>query len=101
MYDLIIYVKDDYKKVPNYKRGVYIIENDKKEVLYIGQSDNLRHRIKYHFIGKSKNTNYFYKEMYKCSMYYIDYYGDRNIKEKELILKMKPKYNKKLPKRII
>lgn len=52
--------------------GFYIIKNTAEEIIYIGESQNIRKRLSRHFRGKSETTKAFkhlftYVEIFYCS----------------------------------
>ncbi|USK60410.1 GIY-YIG nuclease family protein [Peribacillus asahii] len=61
----------DYKSVQNIS-GFYIMKNTVGEIIYIGESQNIRKRLSRHFRGKSDTTRLFkhlftYVEIYYCN----------------------------------
>ncbi|MCM3390230.1 GIY-YIG nuclease family protein [Ureibacillus chungkukjangi] len=61
----------DYKSVRN-KSGFYIMKNNLGEIIYIGESENIRKRLSEHYKGKSGTTKSFkqlftYVEVFYCS----------------------------------
>lgn len=96
----------DYKSIQN-ESGFYFMINTVGEIIYIGESQNVRKRISRHFRGKSDTTKSFkhlftYVEVYYCSpaerkiyeIYAINLYnppgnvwGNCNMGQEELKLK--------------
>ncbi|MFD7523865.1 GIY-YIG nuclease family protein [Paenibacillus chitinolyticus] len=75
--------------------GVYKIYNSNKELMYIGQSNNLRRRLTQHF--REKRKDFFISEVHLIYIYHehdfilsslLDYF------ETEFIKALKPKHNK-------
>jgi hypothetical protein len=61
----------DYKSVQNIS-GFYIMKNTVGEIIYIGESKNIRKRLSKHFRGKSGTTKSFkylfaYVEIFYCN----------------------------------
>lgn len=61
----------DYKSVPSIS-GFYIIKDTAGDIIYIGESQNIRKRLSRHFRGKSETTKAFkhlftYVEIFYCS----------------------------------
>ncbi len=46
------------------KKGIYLIYNKKKKLIYIGQSENINHRVSFH---RHKNKNSYY-----CKFFSLD-----------------------------
>jgi excinuclease UvrABC nuclease subunit len=93
----------DYKSVQNIS-GFYMMKNTVGEIIYIGESKNIRKRLSKHFRGKSGTTKSFrhlftYVEIFYCNpterkiyeIYAINFYnppgnvwGNCNMGQKEL-----------------
>lgn len=61
----------DYKSVQN-RSGFYFMRNTNGEIIYIGESQNIRKRLSKHFRGKSSTTRLFkhlfcYVDIFYCS----------------------------------
>lgn len=65
--------------------GIYLIYNDNKEIMYIGQSKNIASRLTTHIRGKYRNA-------YKISVINLDYLESNYLDsiERFLITKLKP-----------
>lgn len=82
-----------YKTVKK-KSAIYKIYNQDGKLMYIGQTTNLRRRLKEHFTGKRKG---YYIEIVR--FFYVDFEDEfirqsyLNMYETYLIRKLKPRYN--------
>ncbi|ANY75966.1 hypothetical protein BBD41_27205 [Paenibacillus ihbetae] len=102
-YEEIIVGIPDFQKILA-KSGVYKIYNEKQELMYVGQSRNLRRRIQEHFHGKRKG--YF---IHQVGVFYIENKDNfmegvlLETYETELIRNLRPRFNKqsKAPTRFI
>lgn len=87
-------VKRDYiQSIPNGISGVYKLYDNLGNLLYIGKSKNLRHRVKEHTSGKSDLSEHFHKISYVECLFVGD--GIQNeILETYLINTLGPIFNK-------
>ena len=86
------FLVSDYGKFKSTSRGeacVYMLLNEEKEIIYIGQTKQLKLRVSSHVQSK-KDAFYFTFERVDA--------GKLNNKEASLISTHKPKYNKTLPR---
>jgi excinuclease UvrABC nuclease subunit len=83
----------NYRNVEK-KSAIYKIYNHDDKLMYVGQTQNLRRRLKEHFAGKRKG--HFIE---KVCFFYVDYddifilQSYLDMYETYLIRKLKPKYN--------
>src|SRR5665647_1673501 len=88
-------IKDELKKMPD-KSGVYIMRNEKDEIIYVGKAVNLKNRVRQYFHA---SANYAPKvrvmvSKIACFEYIItDTELEALILECNLIKKHKPRYN--------
>ena len=74
------------------KSGFYIMKNKDMEIIYVGESDNLRKRIRKHFRGRSSTTNKFSHLFEFVEVYYCDAF-ERKIYEIYAINQFNPPGN--------
>lgn len=90
-----------YPDIP--KEGVYCIYNEIKELIYVGESNNLPRRMAEHIGGydktksfhKGKLENSFVKDYYTYKIIETKTLKERLIKEIELEFEYEPEYNKR------
>ncbi len=91
--DEIVVTINDYKSVKEIS-GIYKIYNHDEKLMYVGQTTNLRRRLKQHFSGKRKG--YFIEKVY---LFYVEFEDEFITKsyldmyETYLIRTLKPRYN--------
>jgi predicted GIY-YIG superfamily endonuclease len=76
------------------KSGIYRIHNQNNNIIYIGQSMNLKDRLVNHFKGHT-HTNHFVDEMCFATYMEIESVQLMNYMENSYIWAFKPKYNVK------
>lgn len=94
-----------YPGVP--KEGVYLIYDELKQLVYVGESNNVPRRLAEHIGGydikksfhKGKLDTCFVKEYYTFEIIKTLDFKDRLIKEIEIEFKYKPLYNKRWEKK--
>ncbi|HFF3187536.1 TPA: GIY-YIG nuclease family protein [Bacillus cereus] len=64
----------------NLNSGFYFMRDSSREIVYIGESLNLRKRLTKHMSGKSSTTKRFYHVFYSVDVFYCDR-KDRKIYE--------------------
>ncbi|MFD2922167.1 GIY-YIG nuclease family protein [Halobacillus naozhouensis] len=85
--------RETYKSTQR-RSGIYKIFNQDEELMYVGQTTNIRRRLYEHFYGKRKG--YFIE---KVRYFYVDYNDEfieqsyLNLYETYLIRDLKPRYN--------
>ena len=62
-------ILSDYNKTKN-GPGFYFMKNKKGEIIYIGESKNIRRRLSRHFRGKSDATRLFFHLFYSVDIFY-------------------------------
>ncbi|MBW6451456.1 MAG: excinuclease ABC subunit UvrC [DPANN group archaeon] len=90
-----IHLKDFLEELPT-DPGVYLMKNEKNEIIYIGKAKNLKKRIKSYFI--ISKTQHIKVETMVSHIKYVDFIATNSevealILESELVKKYKPKYN--------
>lgn len=84
-----------YKNLPS-NPGVYLMKNNKEEIIYIGKAANLKERVKSYFIGKrNRKTKKLVKEIKEIDFKKTDSVIEALILEAKLIKKHKPFFNVK------
>ena len=88
-------IKEELKKLPN-KPGIYIMKNDRDEILYIGKAINLKNRVRQYF-QSSKNLMPKIKTMVSKVSYFEYIVTDSELEalilECNLIKEHRPRYN--------
>lgn len=103
---LIPSIKNHFAKIDKkitIKGGIYILFNKKLEIIYIGKTNNIRHRIQQHCSLKSSRALNQEDKVYLTRVPYgeVEYYLsikinselDKSMYEMILINLFKPKYN--------
>ncbi|HZK70983.1 MAG TPA: excinuclease ABC subunit UvrC [Clostridia bacterium] len=88
-------IKDELKKMPD-KSGVYIMRNEKDEIIYVGKAVNLKNRVRQYFHAPANHAPKVRAMVSKIARFeYIitDTELEALILECNLIKKHKPKYN--------
>lgn len=86
------YTRHELTFIPKDKGGVYCFYSEDQELLYIGKSLHLKHRISLHLSGKT-NAKDFQDEFYYVETYYIKDKMEMDILEIYMINTLKPRYN--------
>jgi excinuclease ABC subunit C len=88
-------IKSTLKTLPH-KSGVYLYKDKFNNVIYVGKSKNLKNRVSSYFVSpntKSQKTLKLLREIKSIDYIITPTEKDALIKEAELILKLRPKYN--------
>lgn len=78
--------------------GVYLMKNEKAEVVYIGKAKNLKSRIRSYFNGSDSRAriHFLLKEVRDVETVLTENEGQALVLESDLIKKYKPRYNVRL-----
>lgn len=82
------------------KTGVYFFYNEKKELIYIGKSKNIKKRANQHFTNESPKSKQIQLEVEHISYEHTGSELMALLKENESIKKIQPKYNTALRKKL-
>ncbi len=88
-------IDEELSKLPN-KPGVYIMKDEKKEIIYVGKAKNLKKRVRQYFQSSRSQTpkvNALVKNIEEFEHIIVDNEVEALILEANLIKKYKPKYN--------
>ena len=88
-------IQSTLKTLPH-RSGVYLYKDKSNDVIYVGKSKNLKNRVSSYFVSpntKSRKTLKLLKEINSIDYIITPTEKDALIKEAELILKLRPKYN--------
>ena len=56
MYDGFFDIEEELKKLPD-KPGVYIMHDEKDEIIYVGKAISLKNRVRQYFQSSRNHTN--------------------------------------------
>jgi predicted GIY-YIG superfamily endonuclease len=76
--------------------GIYLFLNERKDLLYVGKTNDFKRRMNEHFRQKDGNTKHFIKDV--KTVMFAEVVGDFDtieVLEKLMIVKLKPMFNKK------
>ncbi|UHA60661.1 GIY-YIG nuclease family protein [Metabacillus litoralis] len=73
--------------------GIYMFFNEAEELLYCGQTDSLRSRVREHFYSDSSAIKNYRDEVYQIKIIYVKDDFEREIYETFIINKLESKYN--------
>ncbi len=78
--------------------GVYIMKNDKGEVIYVGKAKNLKNRVRTYFAGGDGRPQiaFLVNKIHSIETIVTDSESQAFILERDLITKYKPRYNIRL-----
>jgi len=88
-------IDEELNKLPN-KPGVYIMKDEKKEIIYVGKAKKLKNRVRQYFQSsrsKTPKVNALVKNIEEFEHIIVDNEIEALILEANLIKKHKPKYN--------
>ena len=88
-------IEEELKKLPD-KPGVYIMKDEKDEIIYVGKAKNLKKRVRQYFQSSKNNppkVNALVKNIYEFEYIIVDNEVEALILEANLIKKHKPRYN--------
>ena len=92
MYDLFI-TRDKYLQIKR-SPGIYIFLSDDKIPLYVGKSNNIRHRVRQHFSPSGNKTRHYQTgKFYFIAVIYHKIIETLDQKETEIISLLKPALN--------
>ena len=83
----------EYKKIPRGVPGIYLFFNEDNELLYCGQTNSLRSRIREHFYSESSAIKEHRQEVHKIAVSFVKDPYEREIFETFIIHELKSKYN--------
>ena len=49
-------IEEELKKLPT-SSGVYLMQNDRDEIIYVGKAINLRNRVRQYFLDSTNKTS--------------------------------------------
>src|SRR5690606_6877421 len=88
-------IDEELKKLPD-EPGVYIMKDEKGEIIYVGKAINLKKRVRQYFQSSRNNSpkvNAMVRHIREFEYIIVDNEVEALILEANLIKKHKPKYN--------
>jgi excinuclease ABC subunit C len=87
-------IKEQLKNIPH-TSGVYLYKDNRGNIIYIGKSKNLKNRVSSYFVSSNKNRKILKLRNEISEISYITTPSEKEalLKEAELILQFRPKYN--------
>ncbi len=92
--EIINNIKNQLKNIPH-TSGVYLYKDKNDNIIYVGKSKNLKNRVSSYFVSSNKDKKILKLRREICNVSYIITSSEKEalLKEAELILRFRPKYN--------